>query len=99
MGEFHRGAWAYPWKRQSGEDLHSPVAFVRRALGSAMKLEDDGSTTEATNNNVPGTTIGMVNRWRKREAAKGTEPGLLMRQVYTDALAAMETTLRYSQSL
>lgn len=41
MGEFHRGAWAYPLKRQSGEDLHSPVAFVRRALVSAMKLEDD----------------------------------------------------------
>jgi hypothetical protein len=58
-----------------------------------------GSTTEATNNNVPATTIDMVNRWRKREAAKGTEPGLAMRQVYTDALSAIETTLRYSQSL
>jgi len=58
-----------------------------------------GATTEATNNKVPGNTIDLVNRWRKKEGAKGAQPGLAMNQVYTDALAAVETTLRYSQSL
>ena len=59
-----------------------------------------GSTTEATTNkNAPVASIDLVNRWRKREAAKGAAPGLAMREVYTDALAAIETTLRYSQSL
>jgi hypothetical protein len=80
----------------------SPKLFPPKARIEDYSLRRSlrrGSTTEATNNNVPGTTIDMVNRWRKREAAKGTEPGLSMRQVYTDALAAMETTLRYSQSL
>ena len=58
-----------------------------------------GATTEATNNKVPPNVIELVNRWRKKEAAKGAQPGLAMRQVYTDAIAAVETTLRYSQSL
>ena len=58
-----------------------------------------GSTTEAQNKKVPGETIDLINRWRKREAARGAEPGLPMRQVYTQALSALETTLRFSQSL
>lgn len=58
-----------------------------------------GSTTEAQNKKVPEATIDLINRWRRREAAQGAEPGLEMRQVYTQTLSAIETTLRYSQSL
>ncbi len=58
-----------------------------------------GSTTQAQNNNVPVPTIELINRWRRREAARGAEPGLPMRQVYTQALSAVDTTLQYSRSL
>ena len=58
-----------------------------------------GSTTQAHNNKTPASTITMVNRWRKREAARGAEPGLEMRQVYTQALTAVEATLEYSRNL
>ena len=58
-----------------------------------------GSTTEAQNNKVPSTTIDLINRWRRREAAKGAEPGLPMRQVYTHASSALVGFLAYSQSL
>ena len=58
-----------------------------------------GSTTEAQNNGVPSTTIDLINRWRSREAAKGAEPGLPMRQVYTETSSALAGILAYSQSL
>lgn len=58
-----------------------------------------GSTTEAQNNKVPSTTIDLINRWRGREAAKGAEPGLPMRQVYTETSSALMGILAYSQSL
>ena len=57
------------------------------------------ATMEATNDNMTGATLDMVNGWRKRDVFKGTEPGLAMRQVYTDALSAIEATIKYSQSL
>ena len=57
-----------------------------------------GSTIEATNKKVPGESIDLMNRWRKRELAQGAEPGLAMRQVYTQTILALESTLRYSQS-
>ena len=57
-----------------------------------------GSTTTATNNNVDPLTIELVNRWRKREKAKGAEPSLPMRQVYTQVRNAIDATLRSSQS-
>lgn len=57
-----------------------------------------GSTTEAENNKVDPITIELVNRWRKKEKARGSEPGLPMRQVYTQVSRALEASLRYSQS-
>ena len=57
-----------------------------------------GSTTEAQNNKVPSTTIDLINRWRRREKAKGAEPGLSMCQVYTETASALTTILAYSQS-
>lgn len=58
-----------------------------------------GSTTQSHNNKTPAETIEMVNRWRKKEAARGAEPGLGMRQVYTQALTAVDATLEYSRNL
>ena len=38
---------------------------------------------QAHNNGVLASSIELNNRWRKKEAAKGAELGLAMRQVYT----------------
>ena len=57
-----------------------------------------GATTHAANNKVDETTTELVSRWRKREKAKGAEPGLSMRQVYTQVSSALEAQVRYSLS-
>ena len=57
-----------------------------------------GATTEAENNKVDPVAIELINRWRKKEAAKGAEAGLPMRQVYTQVSRAIEAVLRFSQS-
>ncbi len=83
--------------RKKSPDVFPPKASLEDySLRRSLRR---GATTEATNNKVPENTINLVNRWRKMEGAKGAQPGLAMNQVYTDALAAVETTLRYSQSL
>ena len=57
-----------------------------------------GATTEARNNKVDTAAVELVNRWRKKEAARGAEAGLTMRQVYTQVTRAIKTVLRFSQS-
>ena len=57
-----------------------------------------GATTEAENNNVDVAAIELINRWRKKEAARGAEAGLTMRQVYTQVSRAVKAALRFSQS-
>jgi len=52
-----------------------------------------GATIEAENNNMDTVAIKLTNRWRKKEAASGSEPGLPMRQVYTQVSRAVVTTL------
>ena len=58
-----------------------------------------GDTTEATMNEIDEMIIELINRWRTREAAKGTEPGLPMRQVYTQVSSTLETMILYSKGL
>ena len=57
-----------------------------------------GSTTSATNNKVHPLALELMNRWRKRERARGAEPGLSMRQVYTQVRDTIDATLEYSLS-
>ena len=57
-----------------------------------------GATTEAENNNVDPIAIELINRWRKKESARGAEAGLSMRQVYTQVSRAIVAVLRFSQS-
>lgn len=57
-----------------------------------------GAVTTAANNKVDETTTELIGRWRKKEKAKGAEPGLPMRQVYTQVSSAVEALLRFSQS-
>ena len=58
-----------------------------------------GAMTEATINKIDPMIIELINRWRTREAAKGTEPGLPMRQVYTQVASTMGSMIQYSQGL
>jgi hypothetical protein len=41
----------------------------------------------------------LINRWRTKEAAKGSVPNLPMRQVYTEVKSTLPTMLEYSQAL
>ena len=56
-----------------GSLLH--IFAMRRSLRRVAILE--------TTNRVSDTVIRLINRWRKKEVAKGAEPGLTMQQTYT----------------
>jgi hypothetical protein len=56
-----------------------------------------GATTEAHNQGVPQSIIDLMGRWRSREAAKGAEPGLPMRQVYTQVKSAVNAMLLFAK--
>lgn len=58
-----------------------------------------GATTEAMNLQIDGDTMDLLGRWRKRESARGTEPGLAMRQVYTQVRHALRRMLVFSLAL
>ena len=75
--------------------FYKSVALQDYSLRRSLRR---GATTEAENNNVDTVTIELVNRWRKKEAAKGAEAGLTMRQVYTQVSRAVKAALRFSQS-
>ena len=82
--------------------LRHPDKFSKKSEVQDFSLRRSlrrGSTTQALNNNVAGPTVDLINRWRKREGARGSEPGLAMRQVYTQVRSSLDTMLRYSQSL
>ena len=58
-----------------------------------------GAVLETTNQDVSEKVIELVNRWRKKEAAKGSEPGLPMRQIYTQVRSTLPTMLKFSKAL
>jgi hypothetical protein len=74
------------------------------AFGTTIEIEDfslwrsgrRGATTEATNNGVPQLVIETMGRWRKKEMAKGAQPGMPMRQVYLEVKNAIPTMLRFA---
>lgn len=55
-----------------------------------------GAHTEATNNKVPENVIKTMGRWRVKELAKGTQPGLPMTQVYLRVSNAVPTLLAFA---
>ena len=56
-----------------------------------------GAVTEATNQGVDKNTIDLMGRWRKKEKARGTEPGLPMRQVYTEVKNSVKGMLLFAK--
>ncbi len=58
-----------------------------------------GAVLETTNQDVQEKVIKLINPWRKREAARGSEAGLAMRQVYTQVRSTLPTMLKFSNAL
>ena len=77
-----------------------PLSWERLDRYSMRRSLRRGSTAQARNKGVDPSIINMNNRWRSQEAAgnRRAAPGSLL-ESYTDANAAIETLLRYSEPL
>ena len=53
----------------------------------------------ATTGRVPPAVVNLVNRWRTKEGARGSAPGLSMEQTYTNVRDAIPIMIRYSKAL
>jgi hypothetical protein len=58
-----------------------------------------GAVLETTNHKVDVQVIKLINRWRKKEAAQGSEAELPMRQVYTQVQSALPAMKEFSRAL
>ena len=84
---------------EQGQKMH-PELFTTGVFIGKFSLRRSlrrGATTEAENKNVDTAAIKLINRCRKREAKRGTEAGLSMRQVYTQVSRAVVESLHFSQ--
>ena len=52
-----------------------------------------------TTKRVSYTVIRLINRWRKKERAKGAEPGLTMQQTYTHIKNTLPLLKLYSKAM
>jgi hypothetical protein len=59
---------------------------------SLWKSPRQGAVLETTNQDVAEKVIELVNRWRKKEVAKGSEADLPMRQVYMQVRSTLPTS-------
>lgn len=79
----------------------------RRLMSAAVETQDFslwrsprwGAVLETTLNNVDAKVIELINRWRKKESAKGSEAGLAMRQVYTQVRSTVPVMMEFSRAL
>ena len=85
---------------ERGQKMHPDLFTTGVFIGdfSLRRSPRRGATTEAENNNVDTAGIELINQWMKREAARGIEAGIFMRQVYTQLSRAVVASLRFSQS-
>ena len=67
-------------RQQDPRLLPSSVETTDFSLWRSLRR---GAVLETTNHNVDIKVIELINRWRKKEAVRGSEAGLPMRQVYT----------------
>jgi hypothetical protein len=58
-----------------------------------------GAVLETTQQGVDSKVMELINRWRSKEAAKGSTPNLPMRQVYTEVKSTLPTMMQYSRAL
>ena len=53
----------------------------------------------AVGDKVSERVVNMMNRWRKKERAQGTEPGLTMHQHYTQVQRSVQLLKAYSAAM
>jgi hypothetical protein len=58
-----------------------------------------GAMLETTNQDVSEKVIELINRWHKKEAAKGSEAGLPMCQVYRQVRSTLPVMLKFSKAV
>ena len=65
---------------ERGQNMHPELFTTRFFIGefSLRRIPRRGETTEAENKNVETAAIELINKWRKREAARGTKADILM---------------------
>jgi hypothetical protein len=79
----------------------------QKLVPSAVEMSDfslwrslrRGAVLETTTHKVDVQVIELINRWCKKEAARGSKAGLPMRQVYTQVLSALPTMKEFSRAL
>ena len=64
-----------------------------------MAVPPEGSSPQDHTPGIDSKVKELINRWRSKEAAKGSVPNLLMRQVYTEVRSTLPTMLLYSRAL
>ena len=72
-------------------ELFTTGVFIGESI--LGRIPRHGEITEAENNNVSTASMKLINRWRKRESARGTEAGLSMRQVCTQVSISIVASL------
>jgi len=78
-----------------------------RLVASAIEPDDfslwrsprRGAVLETTQQGVDSKVMELINRWRSKEAARGSMPNLPMRQVYTEVKSTLPTMMQYSRAL
>ena len=58
-----------------------------------------GAILKTTHQGVDSKMMELINRWRSKEAAKGSVLNLPMQQVYTEVKSILTTMLEYSWAL
>jgi hypothetical protein len=79
----------------------------RRLMPAAVETNDfslwrsprRGAVLETTLNNEDKKVIELINRWRKKDSATGSETGLAMRQVYTQVRNTVPVMMELSRAL
>ena len=91
--------------------FRSLVALARaknsRLVPQAIELEDFSlwrsprreAVLKTTHRCIESKVIELINRWRSKEASKGSVPNLPMHQVYTEVWSTLPTMLKYSWAL
>ena len=83
-------------REESGELLPDVVDTEDFSLWRSPRR---GAVLETTNQDVSEKVIELINRWRSKEAARGSVAGLPMRQVYTQVKSTVPTMLVFSKAL
>ncbi len=85
------------WREQRAPDLFPRSSnHMTSASGGPPSR---GAILKTTHQGVDSKMMELINRWRSKEAAKGSVLNLQMQQVYTEVKSILTTMLEYSWAL